>query len=300
MGARSGLQKLATRLLVTTGARHGGRARPLLCDLARRAGVGPRVDGAKLRENLRLYFPERDRKWVEATARGIENNSVQAKFLDKHLLPHLATGALERTVEIVNGDALERALGEKRGIIVVSLHYGRFWAVPVWLSRRGARVMAFQKAEGRLPVPTQTLSGGTLNASDLSSTLRATRELKRGAVVALQLDAGRVQNPLAVSFLGRPTLVTESPIRLAAAADAIVVPLLAVASDSERIRLTCYEAIDPRRATTHESAEAIMRRVFAAFEEQVRADPSQWYGIATAHRRLESTKATEMVDGDDG
>jgi lauroyl/myristoyl acyltransferase len=288
MGERSVLERLATRALAGVGARFGGQARPTLCDLARRAGLGPRMNGRQLRDNLRLFFPQQGDDWIEATARAVEANSIQAKFLDKHILPHLSAARLERDCELVNCDALEQAMREGRGIVIVSLHYGRFWAAPVWLSSHGARVFAFQKADGRLPAPDQTLSGGSFNASDMSSALRATRALRKGAVVALQLDAGRVQSPLVVDFLDRPTLVTASPIHLAKAADAIVIPMLAIASSHDRspIRLTSYEAIDPRRSGSEESAEASLGRVLARFEDQVRSDPSQWYGVATAHRRI--------------
>jgi lauroyl/myristoyl acyltransferase len=281
-----GFERVAARVLARS--RNGGRAQPLLCELARRLGVGPRVDGRQLRDNLRAYFPRKDSGWIESNARGVETKAIQAKLLDKHVLPSLSSEQLERTCELVNGEPLERALREGRGVVMVSLHYGRYWAAAAWLSRRGARVMAFQKGEGRLPMPAGTLSGGTLNASDLSSGLRATRALRRGAVVALQLDAGRVERPLVVDFLGHPTLVTASPIHLARAADAIVLPMLAVASDRTRVRLTSYGEIDPREVDPSEPVESSIRRVFASFEEQVRADPSQWYGVATAHRRRPS------------
>jgi lauroyl/myristoyl acyltransferase len=288
MGERSALERLATRALVRVGRRFGGTARHTLCEFGRRAGIGPRIDGRQLRDNLRFYFPDRCVEWIEERARGVEANSIQAKLLDKHLLPHLSTTQLERTCELVNGGALELARRDGRGIVVVSLHFGRFWAVPVWLTRSGSRVFAFQKAEGRLPALAQTLSGGTLNASDLSASLRATRALRQGGVVALQLDAGRVQSPLVVQFLDHPTRVTASPLHLAKAANAIVIPMLAIASpdDRSRIRLTCYEEIDPRRIDTPDTEETILRRIFASFEQQVRADPSQWFGIATAHKRL--------------
>jgi lauroyl/myristoyl acyltransferase len=279
-----GFERLAARLLART--RNGGRARPVLCGMARRVGLGPRVDGRQLRDNLRVYFPRRDSRWIESNARGVETRSIQAKVLDKHVLPSLSSEQLERTCELVNCEPLERALSEGRGVVMVSLHYGRYWAGPVWLSRRGARVMAFQKGDGKLPMPEQMLSGGTLNASDLSSGLRAARALRSGAIVALQLDAGRIERPLVVDFLGHPTLATASPIHLARAADAIVLPMLAVASDRTRVRLTSYREIDPREIDPSEPVESSIRRVFASFEEQVRADPSQWYGVATAHRRF--------------
>jgi lauroyl/myristoyl acyltransferase len=286
--AKKRLLRLATRLFANASPALGRRLRPLLSELVRRSGFGSRMDVEGLRANLRRYFPGRDAAWIDATARAIGRNAVQAKFFDKHLLPQTPSDRLERMCVWVDAEAFTRARAEGRGAIVVSLHYGRYWAAPVWLSRFGGRVMAFQKTEGKLPAAALTLSGGTLSASDMSSTLRAARALKDGAIVCLQLDAGRVQNPVVVDFLGLPTRVTPSPIHIAKLSGAIVVPILAVMDerDPERIRLTSYEVVDPRLLPADEPAEVTMRRIFASFEPQVRADPTQWYSVSSAHKRI--------------
>jgi lauroyl/myristoyl acyltransferase len=264
------------------------RAARLGAALARRVPLAPRMNMAQLGRNLGLLFPGEDPARLEAVARGIRANAVRAKVFDKYFLPSLSTADFERTCRWVGDAALLAALGAGRGAVVTTLHYGRYWSVPIALSRRGTRVLAFQAAEGRLPDPERTLSGGTLSAADLGAPLRAVRALRAGAVVIVQLDAGRVPKPLVVDFLGQPTRVAATAVHLARAADALLVGLLAATppGDSDAIRVTCHVTLDPRELPADEPPEATMRRVLAPLEAQVRADPSQWYGALNAHRRL--------------
>lgn len=245
---------------------------------------GPRASSGRLRENLEALFPERD---ADALAREVRANGALARVVDKFLLPHVPTDVLERAVTWEDDSSLRAALAERRGVVIVSLHYGRFWVVPTLLSRRGARVTAFQRGEGRLPAPGDALSGGTLSAQDLGSALKAVRELRKGSVVCVLLDAGRVENPLTLDFFGRPTRVPAAPVRIARSADALVVALLAAADggDAERVRVRTAAVLDPRDLAPDATDAEATARLLGALERVVGEDPGQWLGATNADRR---------------
>lgn len=289
MGLKKRLIRLSTATLLLTGSAVSPRlAGRVAGRLARHFKLDPRLNKRQLRHNLGRYFPERGAGWVETTARELQANAARAKIFDKHFLPRLATPDLDRMVEIVGLEHLTGALDAGRGAVCVSLHYGRFWAAPVWFSRHGYETTAFQSAGGSLPSQAATLSGGSFDATDPTSAVRAMRALKQGAVMFLILDAGRVPNPVTVEFLGQPTLFSTAAVRLARVANAAIVPILVPVhpDDPERVRITFYDPIDPRGIPADAPAETTIRRFLEPFEAQVRAAPSQWYGFLNAHRRM--------------
>jgi lauroyl/myristoyl acyltransferase len=99
-----------------------------------------------------------------------------------------------------------------------------------------------------------------------------------------------------LEFLGKPTLVPASPVELARLADAIVVPAVAIPLDDGRIRLVCHGAVDPARSDPDQAVADLTRRLLEPFEAQIQTDPTQWHGIANAHRRLATTDFVEASD----
>ncbi|HQR39410.1 MAG TPA: hypothetical protein PLF26_13540 [Blastocatellia bacterium] len=289
MALKKRLIRVSNRVLVWIGLL--GKQR-LALDLANRLGkrikLDPRLNKRQLRNNLRKFFPDADQAWIETTARELQDNSLRARQFDKYFLPKLATEELDKIVEMVDWHVAESVIESGRGIIIASMHFGRFWAVPLWFSRHGYQSAAFQSSEGRLPSEADTLSAGSLNANDPRSTLRAVKLLKKGAVVFLILDAGKIQNPLVLDFLGQPTHVSPAAVRLAKVSDAVIIPLLAHIdpNDPERIVPRFEEPIDPRTIPDDEPVETTMLRVLAPLEAHARRTPSQWYGFLNAHRRL--------------
>lgn len=284
-----GLLRIAPRAFLGAGPYIGyDRAARAGCATLRAARLDRRVVKGDVRGNLRRYFPDADDPWIKSTALRIGSNALRARLFDKYFLPEMDGDQLDSICRWRADAPLRQALADRTGVVVVSLHYGRFWAAPVWLSRHGFDVLAFQVGEGRLPAPDRTLSGGSLNASDLSAPLRAVRALRRGAVVCIQLDAGRVERPLVVDFLGRPTRLPRSPIEIARAAGALVIPVLAVPSrdDTDVVDLVCYTPVDAAALPDDERPEVTMRRLIEPLERQVRRDPANWFAVANAHRRL--------------
>jgi len=289
MALKKKLIKVAAASLVVTGRLVGPRPAMRLADsLARRFKLDPKLNKRQLRDNLRRYFPERDATWIDGTAAELQANAARAKIFDKHFIPRLSDRQLDDLVDVVGFEHIERAQREQRGIVAVSLHFGRYWCFPAWTSQHGILTTAFQASEGRLPGGDRMLSGGSFNAGDPRSTLRAVKTIKKGAICFLILDAGKVANPVTIDFAGQPTLVSTAAIRLARAADAYIQPVVTPLhpDDPRRVQVRLFDPIDARDVPADESVETTMSRIVAPFEPLVRSNPEQWYGLLNAHRRI--------------
>lgn len=283
------LIKAAAAALVVTGRALSPKVAMRLADgFARRFKLDPKINKRQLRDNLRRYFPDRDDAWVDATAASLQANAARAKIFDKHFIPRLSEKELDDLVDVVGREHLERAQREGRGVVAMALHYGRYWCFPAWTSQHGLVTTAFQSAEGRLPGGDRMLSGGSFNANDPRSTLRAVKTIKKGAICFLIADAGKVANPVTIDFVGQPTLLSTAAIRLARAADAYVVPMLAPIhpDDPNRVQVRIFDPIDAREVPSDEPVETTMSRIVAPFEALVRSNPEQWYGLLNAHKRI--------------
>ena len=283
------LIKAAAAALVLTGRAVSPHVAMGLADgFARRFKLDPKLNKRQLRENLRRYFPDRDEAWVDATARELQANAARARIFDKHFIPRLSPTELDDLVEVVGFDFLERAQREGRGVVAVSLHYGRYWSFSAWTSQHGIHTTAFQSAEGRLPGSDRLLSGGSFNANDPGSTLKAVKAIKGGSLCFLIADGGKVANPVTIDFVGQPTLISTAAIRLARTARAYIMPTLMPIhpDDPKRVQVRLFEPIDTREVPTDEPVEVTMKRIVAPFEEPIRKHPEQWYGLINAHRRI--------------
>lgn len=256
--------------------------------VARRIKLDPSLNKRQVRDNLRLFFPDRDEAWVETTARDLQANVVRARVFDKYFLPRIPLEQLDRIVEFENLHFIDEARAAGRGTLCPSMHFGRFWACPIWLSRHGYEAGAFQSAEGKLPSQAETLSAGTFNANNPRATVSAVRSLRSGSSLFLILDAGKVANPVTAGFLGQQTYLSPAAVRLARASEALIVPVVVAPhpDDPDRIRVVFSEPIDPKLAPDDEPPETILQHILDWFEPFVLANPSNWFGIINAHRRM--------------
>ena len=286
------LIKAAAAALVLTGRAVSPHVAMRMADrFARRFKLDPKLNKRQLRDNLRRYFPDRDEAWISATAVSLQANVARAKIFDKHFIPRLSEKELDDLVDVVGFEHIERAQREQRGIVSVSVHFGRYWCFPTWTSQHGILTTAFQASEGRLPGGDRILSGGSFNAGDPLSTLRAVKAIKKGAICFLILDAGKVANPVTIDFVGQPTLISTAAIRLARASGAYIQPVLVPIhpDDPNRVQVQLFEPIDAREVPSDEPIGTTMSRIVAPFEALIRSNPEQWYGLLNAHKRIART-----------
>jgi KDO2-lipid IV(A) lauroyltransferase len=102
--------------------------------------------------------------------------------------------------------------------------------------------------------------------------------LKRGGVVAVQLDRGAPSGrELTVELFGRPFRVPEGPFRIAAALGAPILPLFARRVGYARYALRVSPPIRLSPEARREDLENAARVAVSAMERFVREYPTQWF-----------------------
>jgi KDO2-lipid IV(A) lauroyltransferase len=186
-------------------------------------------------------------------------------------------------------DPVEIALGEGRGVVVLTAHLGN-WDIAAKALRSFRRpvnvVMAREVNETSQEfVRTAREQAGVrmvLADTSVFSSLSLIGALRRNEVVAIQLDrmqgAGGVR---LLPFLGAPAPFPSGAFVLARLAGAPLVPVFVPRVGRRHYRVQAGERIDvPREARAPEVLDRVMQDAVRQLEGMVRRYPTQWFQFA--------------------
>jgi lauroyl/myristoyl acyltransferase len=181
----------------------------------------------------------------------------------------------------------EAALGAGKGIVLVTAHTAGWEVLGPLLhhehqhGRDVVMVMTPEPDEDarRLHDGARTAVGNRVShVGDPLASLGLLRELRQGAIVALQLDrvpAG--MKTRAVTLLGEPDVLPEGPLRLAALSGAPLFPMFSARTGYREYVIDARPPIFvPRRATDAE-LDAVAQRLADELGRFLRAHPTQWF-----------------------
>ena len=192
-------------------------------------------------------------------------------------------GPYPRPVDLtIDGRELfEGALGEGRGLVVLTGHFGSWEIGARVLTRLGRPVNLVTAHE---PNPTvheflhamRTRHGFNVLYSDRSlfAGLPALHALRRHEIVGMQIEPwGPKRGSHEVDFCGQPTRFQLGPFAVARVARAPIVPVFAVRTGIRGYELRVAARFDPR--TPADSVAALVATV-RLYERVVRERPAQW------------------------
>lgn len=239
------------------------------------------------RANLRTSFPGMSGSERRRIARRcfVHLARCAVEFLR---LPGLTREKAERLVEHAGGEHLERALGEGRGVIVATAHFGNFdlmacaealRGVPLHVVTREQHVRGINRTWMRVRARC-----GVKFIPVKDAAWRIHRLLRAGQVVALVIDQHMPPGRgLEVPFFGRPASTTHAPALLAHTTGAPVLPVTAERLPGGRHRVVIEP---PRRADKDADRAAEVLRITTDLnrwlEDRIRQKPDHWLWI---HRR---------------
>jgi lauroyl/myristoyl acyltransferase len=196
-------------------------------------------------------------------------------------------GDVESAIEVVTPPGFDYAsiLPDERGLVVVTSHFGT-WEVGARVLKRFGRPVNLVMSRETNPTVEEFQRtwreryGLTVIRSDSSrfSSLNMVQALRRGEVVAIQLDrAVGAQVTREVEFFGRPASFLYGPFVLARVAGVPIWPVFVA-----RVRRGRYRFFpEPLRTIPRDAGEeetlAVMRAVVRSFERRVREYPHQWF-----------------------
>ncbi len=211
------LLRLGARMLALLPLRltHG-----LAVPLARLLGLLPWRKHAVVRRNLETCFPELS----PAARRRLEQlQRVELLRLAGELgaLAHWSPTQLDRHIKMGAGwQHVERAMADRRGLLLVSGHLGNWEILNLELSRRLSMVTLYlapdDAAMDRFITAARSRFGGRMVASGSAAMRELLRQLRRGGAVGIAADIQPKQGEgVFVPFFGQPALTMTLVNRLA-------------------------------------------------------------------------------------
>jgi len=233
----------------------------------------------RILSNLGLVFPDMDRAaqkvFLKKNSRHIGRGFMEL-FYNQAFHDHLNN--IEMAPDAL--DEIKAAQEKGQPVIVVSGHFGQWEAIRVVLSRAGMPTASIYKDAGN-PffrdhfAKTMAVAGAGLFPVGVSGTRNMLKHLRAGGIVSVLLDQ-RVNDGVALDFLGQPALSSTIMATLALKSGALMVPAYAFLKPGGGVKIITEPAIP------HTAPAEMIAALNDSLSAQVRQRPEQWYWL---HRR---------------
>lgn len=185
--------------------------------------------------------------------------------------------------------AIQTVLDEGRGVILATMHIGQWDLGLKLLSRFGVPVHVVMLNEDPQEVTRYAEKARTWTRLEVhqmgQSPLLAVQlmvALKRGEVVAIQIDRPVGPNVMRIDFFGAATILPTGPVALALATGAPVLPVFVLFDRKDRFRLLSLPPMRFERDRAQDETrqtEVALRRLVEVMESVVSRYPDQWFNF---------------------
>src|SRR5207248_5115070 len=233
--------------------------------LARR--IGPRLGVSnRARRNLRAALPELSAPQTEKILRGMWDNLGRVTAEYPHLR-HIRVFGAESRVETRGLDHLDQVLSAGRRVILFGGHLGNWEIAALAAGQYGLDIAQIYRAANNPLIDRMIArlrsSNGELIPKGAVASRRAVAALRRGGHVSLLADQ-KLNEGIAVPFLGRSAMTAPALALLALHFDCTVLPARVERLQGARFRLTLYPPLDlPRSGDRNADILAILTAVNA-------------------------------------
>ncbi len=251
--------------------------------------IGPKTSKHHIaRTNMKLAFPDASAAQIEQWLKK-SWNQMGRTFGEFPMLGRIKVFAENSNVEVVGLEILEKLKCDKKGAVLISGHFANWELMaavfsqaklPVRVTYRPTnnpyfdkRIRAQRAAYG---IELMVAKSGPKGAKELIQALRA------GDSVAL-LNDQKFNAGLEIPFFGVPAMTAPGPTRLAMQTGAPLIPMSITRLGGAKFRVTIHKEI--KLANTGNRAndiKATVIKITEFIEEQIRAQPSDWFWV---HRR---------------
>ncbi|WP_062230714.1 lipid A biosynthesis lauroyl acyltransferase [Aureimonas sp. N4] len=254
--------------------------------------IGPITSRHKLAlDNLALAYPEKDRAWVEATARAnwgqMGRIAAEYVFLDEIFDFDPARPPGEGLIEVEGIDLFLELRDSDKPIIFFTGHLGCFELLPICAATFGLEVTAlFRQPNNRyIAREVQTARktrGGHLVPSKAGAAWALASILDRRSNVGMLVDQ-KFAKGAPTTFFGRPCRTNPLLPKLVRQFDCDVYPARSIRLPNGRYRLELQPRLElPRTETGEIDIPASCQTLNDVVEGWVREHPEQWMWF---HRR---------------
>ncbi|HET6765140.1 MAG TPA: lysophospholipid acyltransferase family protein [Longimicrobiaceae bacterium] len=246
-------------------------------------------------ENLRLAYPDATPEWIARTTDGCYAHLGREATAMMRLSKLDPQAVIDRTVPH-GWDELDEALGEGKGVILVTGHYGNWEIAAATVASRGVPIGAIVRRQGnrlvdaRLNALRKRLGVETIYQSEAPS--RVPRLLRRNGVVGIVGDQDARRSGVFVPFFGRPASTHRGPALFALKLGAAVFSCVARRQPGADVRYDVMGERVPvvRTGDLEADVHALTAELARRLEAQVRVAPEQYFWF---HRRWKTQPPPE-------
>ena len=230
--------------------------------------LGRDVDGKTLRRITRESF-----------------RNLSRNYYDLIRVPRLSAEEMERRVEYVGVEHLERACEAGRGAITATVHMANFDLVAQATMMRSfpltILVEQFQPQKlWEYFMKLRAARGAVFEPAGGRGLKAAYRALRRGEVVGIACDRAVLGEGITTTFLGEPAVMPVGAAELALRTGAALVPIFCVRTGRDRYRVTLEPPIpvnsNGHQRHTPEDVRLVVDEVITVMERYIRRTPEQW------------------------
>jgi len=234
--------------------------------------------------NLKSAFPEKSLGEIVPIAKGVYRNMaiVAAEFFD---LPWLTEDRIREIVEVEGLEYCAEALKKKRGLLMVSAHFGNWELQAVAFSLLFQPLLFLYRPLDN-PflehlVTSVRSSTGNIPLAKKKAMRQMLRTLNDNGIVGLMIDQNwSWQEGVFVDFFGRPACTSGGFARLALHTEAPVIPGFMVRLESGKYRMVIGKPVE--LVNTGERAKDVLtntQNFTRIVEEMIRKYPDQWFWV---------------------
>jgi KDO2-lipid IV(A) lauroyltransferase len=232
--------------------------------------------------NLKHIYAARGVILAEAALTGLPRKTFQ--YFGKYLIDFFRYARLTREevrqrVSLQHVDYLEQCMALKRGVLVLTAHFGNWelggaavaalgykvnaLALPARLEKLNEMFQKLREQRGMKVIP--------INRSAVLSMLRC---LKNGEIVAVLGDRDFTGKDDRIEFFGEPACIPRGPAWLSVKSGAPVVPAFLLRQVDDTFLLRFHPPIFPEQEG---SEDAVRAKICRALEREIGEQPYQWF-----------------------
>ena len=234
--------------------------------------------------------PGASRQEVRRVVHGIFHN-VMRNYYDLCRAPDMRDQEIDRVVDF-DEEGWQRVLAlheQKRGVILVTAHFGSFDMMTHVLTRRGLPLSALvarvrpawlsdfvtiqRAARGINILMVGEEEAGGLNLSALK---RCVQILRAGGTVGMIADRNLEAVGVPIRFFGKETLVAAGVAKMAIRTRSVIIPTFCYRLPGNRYSLIFEDSLEPPTTGSDEDVKGLLTTIFARMEYHIRRKPDQW------------------------
>ncbi|MFA6549068.1 MAG: lysophospholipid acyltransferase family protein [Candidatus Margulisiibacteriota bacterium] len=224
--------------------------------------------------NIKLVMPDLPAR--EVADQLIKNTSLS--ILEVLCIPYFKKAHYERTFKYVGLELLDKALAEKKGVIILTMHYGNYESSGNAVAHLGYRVTNVLRDDKNDPLMaivnhSRRIGGIKLvNTEEDNMFTEAAKALERNEIVGILIDTGALESRHEyIDFLDKKVPVATGWLTLAQRVACPVLSLITVRQGNVN-HVIIFEADH----VTRDNRQTIIQKFSRGFEKFVREHPEYW------------------------